>query len=100
MNHKTMVRYLLPVVSRILEKVVAGQLTEYLETNSLFSNTQLGFNSCLSTDTALLTHCNTLYANMDKKKVSLITVCELSKAFGGVSHGVFNKCYNLKINQS
>ncbi len=91
---------LLPVVSKILEKVVAGQLTEYLETNSLLSNTQHGFRSYLSTDTTLLTLCNTLYANMDKKKVSLITMCDLFKAFDSVSHGVLlNKCSKLKIDQ-
>ncbi len=72
---------LLPVISKILEKVVASQLTEHLETNDLLSTTKHGFRSTLSTDTALLTLSNTLYANMNRRKVSLITVCDLSKAF-------------------
>ncbi len=89
---------LLPVVSKILEKVVASQLTEYLETNNLLSTTQHGFRSSLSTDTALLTLSNTLYTNMDRKKVSLITVCDLSKAFDSVSHNVLlRKCSKLMI---
>ncbi len=59
---------LLPVISKILEKVVASQLTQHLETNNLFSSTQHGFRSALSTDTALLTLSNMLYANMYRKK--------------------------------
>lgn len=39
-----------------------------------------------------------LYANMDRKKVSLITVCDLSKAFDSVSHDILlSKCLKLKI---
>ena len=44
---------LLPVLSKILEKIVANQLTEYLETNNLLSETQHGFRPKLSTETAL-----------------------------------------------
>ena len=89
---------LLPIISKILEKVVASQLSKHLETKNLLSNTQHGFRSSLSTDTALLTLSNKLYANMDKKKVSLITVCDLSKAFDSVSHQILlRKCLDLKI---
>lgn len=89
---------LLPVVSKILEKVIASQLTQHLESNNLLSSTQHGFRSSLSTDTALLTLSNTLYTNMDKKKVSLITVCDLSKAFDSVSHNILlSKLDDLKI---
>ncbi len=70
---------LLPVISKILEKVIAPQLTQHLETNNLFCSTQHGFRSSLSTDMALFTLSNMLYANMDKKNVSLITMCDLSK---------------------
>ena len=46
---------LLSMLSKVLEKVIAKQLLEHLESNSVLSNTQHGFRSTLSTNTALLT---------------------------------------------
>ena len=77
---------LLPILSKILEKVIAKQLTNYLEENHLLSNTQHGFRARLSTETALTTLSNLLYDNIDNKKISLITLCDLSKAFDSVNH--------------
>ena len=45
---------LLPLLSKILEKVIAIQLTDYLESNKLLTNAQHGYRSNLSTETALL----------------------------------------------
>ncbi len=45
---------LLPVFSKVIEKIVANQLVQYTEHNSLLSNTQHGFRPKLSTETALL----------------------------------------------
>ena len=59
---------LLPVISKILEKIVASQLTSYLETNNLLSNSQHGFRPKLSTETALLKIPDRIYHNMDIKK--------------------------------
>lgn len=77
---------LLPILSKILEKVIACQLSNYLEENHLLSNTQHGFRARLSTETALTTLTNLLYDNIDNKKISLITLCDLSKAFDSVNH--------------
>ena len=83
---------------KILEKIVTSQLTNYLESNNLLSNTQHGFRSSLSTQTALLTLTNKLYENIDTKKISLVTLCDLSKAFDSVSHDMLiRKCINLNI---
>ncbi len=57
-----------------------------------------GFRSFLSTQTALLTLANKLYENIDTKKISLLTLCDLSKAFDSVSHDMLiRKCINLNI---
>lgn len=77
---------LLPILSKILEKIVANQLMEYLETNYLLSKTQHGFRSNLSTETALIKVTNKIYENMDRNKISLLTLCDLSKAFDSVNH--------------
>ena len=77
---------LLSVLSKILEKVVANQLYEFLSTNNLFSESQHGFMKGLSTQTALIKITEHLYKNIDKHEVSLLALCDLSKAFDSVSH--------------
>ncbi len=69
---------LLLILSKILEKVVAGQLSHYLEINKLLSNTQHGFRPRLSTETALTVITDKIYDNMDSKKTSALTLCYLS----------------------
>ncbi len=89
---------LLPIVSKILEKIVANQLTHFLETKKLLSNCQPGFRPRLSSETALTVITDKIYSNMDSKKNSLLTLCDLSKAFDSVSHRILlNKCAQLKI---
>ena len=81
-----------------MEKVVADQLMEYLESNQLLSNAQHGFRKNLSTETALTKITETLYDNMDNKNLSLMTLCDLSKAFDSVNHKVLiKKCLDLNI---
>ena len=79
---------LLPILSKVLEKVVSTQLMEHLESNNLLSNTQHGFRPKLSTETALLKVTDSLYKNIDDNLVSLVILCDLSKAFDSVSHNI------------
>ena len=89
---------LLSILSKILEKIVANQLAHYLESNELLSHTQHGFRSHLSTETALMKVTDSIYSNIDEKKISLLTLCDLSKAFDSVSHNILlSKCAKLKI---
>ena len=50
------------------------------------SNTQHGFRKGLSTETALLKITDEIYKNIDEKKISLLILCDLSKAFDSVNH--------------
>ena len=89
---------LLPILSKILEKIIANQLTNYLEDKKLLSNSQHGFRRHLSTETALTVITDKIYKNMDQKKISLLTLCDLSKAFDSVNHNILiQKCVQLKI---
>ena len=91
---------LLPILSKILEKIVAIQLMSYLETNNLLSNSQHGFRSNLSTETALLKITDEIYHNIDSKKVSLLLLLDLSKAFDSVHHDILiHKCKKLGIDE-
>ena len=87
---------LLPVLSKILEKIIASQLSDFLEANNLISNSQHGFRPKLSTETALLKISDKIYDNMDKKKMSLLLLLDLSKAFDSVNHAILiEKCQSL-----
>ena len=89
---------LLPVISKVLEKIVSSQLTAYLETNNLLSKSQHGFRPKLSTETALLKICDRIYNNIDNKKISLLLLLDLSKAFDSVHHTILlEKCQMLNI---
>ncbi len=69
----------------------------YLENNKLLSNTQHGFRPRLSTETALTVVTDEIYSSMEHKKISLLTLCDLSKAFDNVHHTfLINKCLKLK----
>ena len=89
---------LLPIISKILEKILANQLTHYVESNKLLSDSQHGFRPKLSTETALTVITDKLYDNIDNKKISLLTLCDLSKAFHSVDHKILlHKCARLNI---
>ena len=82
---------LLPILSKVLEKIVSKQLMSYLESNHILSNHQHGFRPRLSTETALMKVTEKLYSNIDDKKISLLMLLDLSKAFDSVSHEILIK---------
>ncbi len=82
---------LLPIISKILEKVVTSQLMHFLESRHPLSDTQHGFRPRLSTETALTTITSKIFSNMDSKKITMLTSCDLSKAFDRVSHEILLK---------
>ncbi|RUM30450.1 MAG: hypothetical protein DSY42_04590 [Aquifex sp.] len=89
---------LLPILSKIVEKIVSNQLLDFLLKNNLLSNSQHGFRPNLSTESALLKITDAIYRNMDNKMISLLTLCDLSKAFDSVSHSILlKKCAILNI---
>ncbi len=89
---------LLPIASKILEKIVSNQILLFLETNDFLSKCQHGFRPTLSTESALTTVTNDIFNNMDNKRISLLTLCDLSKAFDSVCHNILlSKCAKLNI---
>ena len=82
---------ILSIMSKVLEKIVSNQLTDYLEKNNLISNAQHGFRANLSTETALIQITNKIYNNIDNNKITLLTLCDLSKAFDSVNHELLLK---------
>ncbi len=79
---------LLPFFSKILEKVVAKQLTAHLEKHSLQANFQSWFRRGHSTETATLRVANNILASNDGCQVTALVLLDLSAAFDTIDHEI------------
>ena len=77
----------LPIMSKILEKIVHKQLIDYLEKNHMLSNSQFGFRPGRSTEQAVTSLTDHIRKEMDKGNYTGILYIDLSKAFDTISHG-------------
>ena len=76
----------LPVFSKILERVVHYQLYEYLESNKLLAPYQFGFRKNRSTSSAVVHLTDTIRKNMDMGELTGALFIDLQKAFDTVDH--------------
>ena len=82
---------ILPVVSKIIEKVIFKQLYEYLTDNNLLAVSQHGFRPMHSTLTTLLEVTNNWYLNIDDGLLNSVLFLDLKKAFDTVDHSILLK---------
>jgi hypothetical protein len=82
---------LLPNISKILEKLIANRLSNFLEENKMICPMQFGFRKEHSTVHPLIHFLNNLtYAN-NKKLFTVAIFCDLQKAFDTVDHKILLK---------
>ena len=79
---------LLPVMSKIFEKVVFIQLYDYLIKNKLLYDSQYGFRKLHSTELAALEFTDKVMLNVDQGKLPLAIYLDLSKAFDTIDHSI------------
>ena len=77
---------MLPVLSKILEKAVHHQIIDFLESNSLLSESQFGFRKYRSTKLAAALLCDDIRSEMNKGNLVGIVYLDLSKAFDTIGH--------------
>ena len=77
---------ILPVLSKVIERVVHEQLYNYLEENKLLSDKQFGFRRRSSTQHAVTHFSDYIRRNMDKGNITGAVFVDLHKAFDTVDH--------------
>ena len=78
----------LPFLSKVLEKVVANQLSIYMTENKLHENMQSAYKPGHSTESALLRVQNDILLDLDKKQGVILVLLDLSAAFDTIDHNV------------
>jgi len=103
----------LPVLSKLFEKVLYHRVYAYLTEHNLIDKRQYGFRENHSTELAITTICGELVRNFDNKLITFSFFLYLSKAFDccdheilldklyhygirGVSHKLFSNCLHSR----
>ena len=81
----------LTYLSKIIEKVVHKQLTEYTDTNKLFSDFQSGYRKGHSCETAVTRIHNDILLMVDKRDNVVLLLLDLSAAFDTINHKLLLK---------
>ena len=78
----------LPLLSKILEKVVSEQLSLFLDQGNIHETFQSGFRKLHSTETALLKVSSDIMMSADSGKCTVLVLLDLSSAFDTVDHQI------------
>ena len=90
---------LLPVISKVFEKVVFSQLYSYFDQNGLLYKSQYGFRKGHSCEFAAMEVTDKIFQSLDKKKLPIALFLDFSKAFDTINHSILlNKLKHYGIN--
>lgn len=79
---------ILPFLSKVIEKLVAQQIVDYIEVNQSLKQTMSGFRKGHSTTTVLLCVRDDIIRAMEKVELTLMVLADYSKTFDTVSYSV------------
>ena len=77
---------LLPAFSKIIEKVAAKQMIEYLRNTGFLDNLQSAYKQAHSTTTALLNVTDDIYEALENSELTFLVLLDYSKAFDCANH--------------
>ena len=89
---------LLPIISKLCERAAHTQFMDFLDKNSKISGLQSGNRKFHSTETALLHYTDQLLKNIDEKRISVVVLLDISKAFDSIQHdSLLSKLHLLDV---
>ena len=77
---------ILPILSKVFEKVILNQMIEHIEKNSIYHPQQSGFRKGHSTTTTLLKLKDEIVTSMKEGEITLAVFADFSKAFDTVDY--------------
>ena len=78
----------LSFLSKVLERVVAARLTNYMTINQLHEPMQSAYRACHSTETALVRVQNDILRTLDQGGAAILVLLDLSGAFDTIDHSI------------
>ena len=87
----------LPLLSKIIERVVVARLKEHMSEHSLHEGMQSAYKAGHSTETALVRVKNDILTSTDKNQCVLIVLLDLSAAFDTVNHSKLLRVLHHRI---
>lgn len=79
---------LVPVLTKVCEKVICNALSQYFEKNNLFTDKQKGFSKDKSINMAIYEFLNIITSRVDKRLPVFAIYMAMSKAFDYVDHNI------------
>ena len=79
---------ILPVISKVIERVSFDQMHDYFHTNKLYCEGQYGFRKKHSTELAAVEMIDIFTQELDKSNTPLNIFLDLSKAFDTLDHEI------------
>ena len=79
---------LIPVISKVIEKVIYNQMYSFFTKQQLFNDNQYGFRSGHSTEHAILEVIDRTIAALDSNETPINIFIDLSKAFDTIDHSI------------
>ena len=77
---------ILPVISKVFERIIAHQICEFIEKENILKETMSGFRKCHSTTTILLKLRNDILKSMNRGKITMTIFADYSETFDTVNH--------------
>jgi hypothetical protein len=79
---------LLPTISKVLENIVLGRLSQHIDSNKILNPSQFGFQKKVCIEDAFFSLVDNILTSLDQRKSVGGIFCDLSKAFDSVNHNI------------
>ena len=84
--------------SKIFEKIFSDRLTEFLDDNNFFIDTQFGFRRKISTTHAITAILNEITNKLNEDKLVMALLCDIKKCFDSVNRDIlYAKLHNAGV---